>query len=229
MIAAGAARKGPSPTPVPDLKVIAGGGGKNSTLSDDETKALFFQHKRKYEKALEVKKAADAAFKNVCKLAKAELGEGAADDIKTSLSLGTPEGQAALKAEMESKYRVARWMGMPLGATQDLFSTDRRTGEEIAEELGFEHGSAGESRKLPDRYAASSPEGKAYFKGYDRGQEAIFNISEKKGEPLLRPKGDTSRTPEPGVEGEEDPESDGDDDASDEGEDAKPCSSTRAV
>jgi hypothetical protein len=194
-----------SETPKPDLKLVSGA-GKNSTLSDVEQQALFFQHKKKYEVALSAKKLADAALLNVGKLAKAELGEHAVADIKESLKLGSPEGQADLKERMERQYRVARWMGMPLGSQSDLFGPDRRTGGEIAHSLGFEHGSAGESRKLPDRYAASSPEGQAYFKGWDQGQEAIFNIKEKKGDDLLRPIADAKPGPIPRT-----PEPDGDD------------------
>lgn len=212
-MAAAGARKRASDTPAPDLKVIAGGAGANSTLTDVEEQALFFQHKARYQKMLGAKKEADAALLKCGKLAKAELGTHAVDLIKDALKLGDPDGQARMKEHMERQYRVARWMGMPLGSQTDLFGPDRRTGEEVAFSLGFEHGSAGESRKLPERYAPSSPEGQSYFKGWDKGQEAIFNIGEKRGPEVLRggaSKGQQQPEPEEqdGDEGEDGDEAD---------------------
>lgn len=173
-------------TPPPDLKVVA---GKNSTLSDDEERALFFQHRRFYETALAVKKKADADLRNVAKKAKADLGEHAVHQIKTAIELESDDGSETIKARMERELQVARWLGLPIGAQGSLFEEDRRPAEEKAEQEGFVAGAGGEWMKVPERYGASSPAGQAWIRGWHRGQDSIFNISEKRGDPLLRPGG----------------------------------------
>lgn len=171
----------------PDLRVVGGSvGGQNSTLSDDELAALFFQHKRTYEAALEKKKLADAELRNAGKKAKADLGEYGVLQIKTAIELESDEGAKKLKERMEREYQVARWLGLPLGAQADLFGVDRRPADEIAENEGFQAGAAGLSLKVPDRYGPSTPNGQAFAKGWHKGQESIFAIKEKRGEPLLR-------------------------------------------
>ncbi len=89
------------------------GPGHNSQLTDEQLQVLVFQHKKEYAAALAKKKEADAALKNVCKKAKAELGAGAVDDIKLAIELDSDEGQARLREEMDRKARVAggsAWM-----------------------------------------------------------------------------------------------------------------------
>lgn len=81
---------------VADPKVGHNGGPKIE-LTEEQRQALFFnQHLPKYKAALAQKKAADAHLKNVCKIAKAELGDTVIGDIKLAIEAETPEGEAAM-------------------------------------------------------------------------------------------------------------------------------------
>jgi hypothetical protein len=63
-------------------------------LTDDEQRALFFQHKKNYQRDLAAKKAADAALKNTCKKAKAECGDNAVANIKDAIEFEGADGRA---------------------------------------------------------------------------------------------------------------------------------------
>ncbi|MBB6306247.1 hypothetical protein [Xanthobacter tagetidis] len=157
----------------------------HNQLSDEQVQALFFQHKKKYEAALAVKKKADADFKNACKLAKSEIGDDAVERIKYALELETEEGEAKLKARMERQAEVARWMGLPIGAQASLFGEDRTPGDERAFGEGKRAGMEGKERRPP--YDAATSQFRKWLEGYDAGQEvnrslmadAIKPLSEK--------------------------------------------------
>jgi hypothetical protein len=135
-------------------------------LDDEQQQALFFQHRQKVEVTLAAKKKADAEFKNACKAAKADLGDGAVDDIKLSIDLDTEAGQARAKGKIESMHRVARWMGVKLGAQVDMFSADD------AFEAGKRASMNDEPPKPPTHYAPSSPEYARWLDGYSAGTQA---------------------------------------------------------
>ncbi|MFG1245750.1 hypothetical protein [Xanthobacter flavus] len=141
----------------------------HNQLTDEQQQALFEQHKTKYEHFLALKKKADADFKNACKLAKSELGDGAVDDIKLSIQLETPEGEAEFKEEMDRKARVARWKGLPIGMQASLFVEDRTPGDERAFGEGKRAGMAGKERRAP--YDAATSQFRKWLEGYDAGQE----------------------------------------------------------
>jgi len=156
--------------------------GHNSKvdLTDDQLQALFFSHKRLYESALATKKAADAAFKNTCKIAKAELGDDAVDSIKDAILLDTEEGEAKLKSRIERQLRVARWMAVPLGNQSDLFSdvADRTPAVDRAYAAGKRVGMEGAPNKPP--HDPSVPQFDAWMEGWSAGQAAIFNIQRER-------------------------------------------------
>ena len=57
--------KGSSNAPPPDLRVVAGTAvGSNSTLTDSEESALFFQHMNAYRRAKEVVDKANSELQN---------------------------------------------------------------------------------------------------------------------------------------------------------------------
>lgn len=142
-------------------------------LDDDARQVLFFQHKKAYEHALAAKKRTAAEFLNVTKLAKAELGKMAVADIKTAILLDTDEGEATVKAEIESALRVARWMGAPLGSQADLFGGPDRT--PLADRAFAEGKRDGMAANACKTDHAPSTEGyRRYMAGYQEGQAAAI-------------------------------------------------------
>lgn len=141
-------------------------------LSDTDLQALFFQHKTAIAQKLAAKKAADAAFKNACKLAKAELGKNAVEDIKLATELESDEGEALLKDRIERQLRVARWMGAAVGSQFEMFDGEDRTPTaERARAAGKRAGLSGELRKPP--HDPSTEQYREWMAGYDEGQEAL--------------------------------------------------------
>lgn len=156
--------------------------------SDKEHTDLMFYHVRKYNAALAVKKAADAAMKNCGKSIKADLGEFGLDEIKDYLIAQTAEGQQRLQARHEATLRALRLAGMPVGTQLDLLDNPAPL-DERAYRDGKEAGMRGDS--LANPYNESSDPGRAFAKGWHEGQEAIFAIekikeTEASGEELIK-------------------------------------------
>ena len=117
-------------------------------LTDEQQQALFFRHKRDYEKALEAKKAADAALKNVAKLIKAEGTH--LFEIKVAIKLEDPEGSADLRERIERELKVARWVGAPVGTQFSLLDeVDREPIDDRVREEGKRAGLRGEKCEPP--------------------------------------------------------------------------------
>lgn len=140
-------------------------------LTDDQRAALTFDHKKKYEAALAAKRLADAALKQVCKVAKGDLGADAVADIKLMVELATDEGEAKLKADMERRLKVARWMGMPFGSQSDMFGEDRTPAVDRAFALGKKAGLAGETMQPP--HAPETEQHRRWVEGFHEGQAVI--------------------------------------------------------
>lgn len=154
----------------------------NSELTDDEQRALLIQHKGHYTTALAAKKAADAAFKNVCKKAKAECGKDAVANIKDAIALEEPGGREAIEQEIARKHRIARWMGLPVGTQPIMFeSEDRRPAVDIAYDNGKAAGMAGATAQPP--HDPSVPQYQRWLEGWHDGQEILASAF-KKLEPL---------------------------------------------
>lgn len=129
-------------------------------------------HRRAYERTLDAKNKADAAFKAACKRARAELGNGAIDDIKDLIRLETPEGEAAFKALAGRMIRVARWANMDVGFQGSLFPTvDRRDAEKKAFNEGKKAGLEGKSKQPP--HHTGVPQFEAWMRGWEAGQEVV--------------------------------------------------------
>lgn len=149
-----------------------GHNGAPAELTDEQRQALFFQHKKKYSAALAAKKAADVALKNVCKLAKSELGDDAVPSIKDALLLETAEGEVEFRARVERQMRVARWMGMPVGAQGNLFEeNDRTPAADKAFADGKRAGLAGETAKPP--HDPSTEQYGRWMEGHAEGQAVV--------------------------------------------------------
>ncbi|MCA1831206.1 MAG: hypothetical protein LC750_00400 [Actinobacteria bacterium] len=149
-------------------------GHNKPELTDDEQRALLLQHKKSYEAALAVKKQADADFKNACKRAKAECGKGAVADIKDAIALEAPGGQMEIEAEIARKHRIARWMGLPVGAEPIMFEMqDRRQAVDIAYDNGKAAGMSGDDMRPP--HDPSVPQYQRWLEGWHDGQEILLS------------------------------------------------------
>jgi hypothetical protein len=150
---------------------------KNSTLTEDERRALLFQHVKAYEERLAAKKKADADLKNACKVAKADLGKDAVADIKDVIALGSPEGEKALQAEIERKLRIARYVNAAVGH-QFTFSEDMRPATDRAYEEGKRVGLAGGQCISPHDH--SVPQHDSWMTGFHDGQAILGSAFAKK-------------------------------------------------
>lgn len=144
-------------------------------LTEDEQHALHLRHCREYEVALGAKKKVDAEFKNVGKRIKSE--DDSVAKVKKTILARTPEGEAALKAEMEETANVLRWSGVSVGETLDLFPVDRAPAIDRAKHEGKRAGLAGEPRKPP--HDPSVPQYGAWLDGYHEGQTILASAFAK--------------------------------------------------
>lgn len=170
-----------------ELKPVNSAGiGHNSELTDEQKQGLHLNnHVPSYERALKAKKDADAAFKNVCKTIKSE--GGSIDEVKLTISLRTPEGEALLKATLEQSIKIARWNGLAIGTQGDLFGPDRRPIEERAFEEGKRAGLSGENCQPPHQPGTGAYD--KWIEGWHAGQAVLasgFNKTPSDTE-LLRP------------------------------------------
>jgi hypothetical protein len=144
--------------------------GAGEALRDDELRALAFQHRDKYKRALEKKKTADAEFKNVYKAAKSEIGAGGVEIIKDLIGLESPEGEEQMRDKLSRQAAALRWAGIPLG-TQidfDLQEPDRTPGIDRAFDEGKQASMGNKPAKPP--YDPSSPQYRAFMDGYSEHQ-----------------------------------------------------------
>ena len=145
----------------------------HNQLSDDELRTLAFQHRDKYAQALAKKKLTDAEFKNVCKAAKADMGEGAVDTIKDLIALEDPEGETALREKLKRQADAMRWAGLPLGTQIDLAlgEVDRTPSVDRAFDEGKKQSAEGKPAK--PSYDPSTPQYRAFMDGYAEHQAAL--------------------------------------------------------
>ncbi|RAI33731.1 hypothetical protein [Rhodoplanes serenus] len=170
--------------------------GDNSQLTDEQRTVLLYQHKRRYADSLQAKKTADALLKNVCKVAKAELGEDAVAEIKLMIEAETEEGEEAIKAAIELRTRVLRMLGVPVAQTELFPSVDPTPAEDRAEAEGRRAGMAGETCRPP--YDPSVPQHGRWITGWHKGQELLVMnklkpIEEEEERPELIPAGEQER------------------------------------
>lgn len=142
-------------------------GDNSQPLTDEQSQALFFHHRRLYKHALAKKKEADAAFKNACKRAKSEGVDP--KSIKFSIELEADE-DGSIAAEQAERERVAAWMGLPFGGQADFF--DRTPIVDKARAEGKRAGMEGETCQPP--YEAGGEAGQAWMHGWHDGQRALM-------------------------------------------------------
>ena len=139
-------------------------------LTDEQMQGLFEHHKEEYERGLKAKKAADAALKNICKLAKSE-GVSIAD-IKLAIDLEEDGGEERLREKIAAQHRIARWLGLPVGTQPSFFDDeDRMPSVEKAELDGKRAGLKGESADPPAHYGLAQQQ--YWLTGWHAGQKIL--------------------------------------------------------
>lgn len=161
-----------------------GMGHNKAELTEDEKRALHYRHCREYEVALTAKKKADAEIKNCGKRIKAE--DDSVTKVKKTIQARTPEGEAALKAEITETAEVLRWSGTNVGENADLFPVDRTPAIERARAEGKRVGLEGGPCSNP--HDPSVPQYQAWMDGWQDGQGVLASAFKKA--PTMPPEGE---------------------------------------
>lgn len=147
------------------------GPGHNSSLTDDEKRALTLHHKTAYEAADALVEKAKADRTAIADLAKSDLGKGALADIKDMILADNPK---KMKAVLERTQRLARWAGLAIGSQPQLF--------EAAQVNYFEEGKtagmSGQTCQPPKQLAMDSAQ--VWISGWHEGQTVLTSAFKKK-------------------------------------------------
>jgi len=144
--------------------------GQNSTLTEDEKRALTFHHKRKYEQADALVEAAKNDRTAIADLAKSDLGKGALADIKDLIIAGTDK---KMKAMVERTMRLARLAGLKVGTQTNLF-------EPLVDYMdqGRVAGMEGQECRAPVSLSAEAQQ--QWVSGWHDGQSTLMAAFKKK-------------------------------------------------
>ena len=153
------------------------GQGHNSGLTENQERALFFDHLKKIEASEEELKKMKASHARLFKAAKADGYLKKDIEFAMRLRADSSDGEEMVE-ERRREMRIAKWLQHPVGTQMDMFDKDRTTAVEKAFELGKNAGMEGQTCISP--YDASGKQSEAWIKGWHEGQEAIFAIKKKK-------------------------------------------------
>jgi len=138
--------------------------------NDDQDRALFLHNLPKIAKLIADKDAAVAALRNAYKQAKAD--GFAKTDFDEAFKMQGHEGEKVKKAAISRSLRIARWLGMDLGAQLDMFEQDARV---PAVDRSYEEGKsqAMQGLSLKCDYAQETEQYRTFAKGWHDGQEIL--------------------------------------------------------
>lgn len=145
--------------------------GQNSTLTDEEKRALTLHHKKAYEAADALVEAAKADRTAIADLAKSDLGKGALADIKDMILADNPK---KMKGVVERFQRLARWSGLKIGTQPQLFEAAQ---VDHAEE-GKTAGMSGVTCEPPKGLAHDAAQ--KWIGGWHDGQTVLLSAFKKK-------------------------------------------------
>jgi len=145
--------------------------GQNSTLNDDEKRALTLYHKRKYEAADALVEKAKADRTAIADLAKSDLGKGALADIKDMILADNPK---KMKAVLERAQRLARWAGLKVGTQPQLFEAAQVDHHEDGKTAGMMGDKCEPSTSL------SHEASQTWINGWHEGQTILMGAFKKK-------------------------------------------------
>jgi hypothetical protein len=145
--------------------------GQNSTLNDDEKRALTLHHKRLYEAADALVEKAKADRTAIADLAKSDLGKGALADIKDMIIADNPK---KMKAVLERAQRLARWAGLQVGTQPQLFEAAQVDHTEDGKTAGM----SGATCEPPKGLAVDASQ--LWIQGWHDGQTILMGAFKKK-------------------------------------------------
>ena len=138
--------------------------------NDDHDRALFLQALPKIAGLKAALNTANANLRNAYKQAKADgFAKG---DFEEAFLMQGAEGEKVKKSAITRSLRIARWLGMDLGAQLDMFEQDARV---PAVDRSYEEGKsqAMQGLSLKCDYAQETEQYRTFAKGWHDGQEIL--------------------------------------------------------
>lgn len=154
-------------------EAAAEGHNSRPELTDDEKRALALHHMRRYQEQLAEVEAAKSGLKELCDLAKSDLGKGAVKDIKDMIAASDVK---LIRADFERKARLAKWMGHAIAFQGDLFADTFHAEDWF--DAGKRHGMQGATCSPPDHLGAVS--GQDWINGWHAGQSTLHDALRKR-------------------------------------------------
>lgn len=145
--------------------------GHNSTLTDEERRALTLHHKKAYEAADALVEKAKADRTAISDLAKSDLGKGALADIKDMILADNPK---KMKSVLERAQRLARWAGLKVGTQPQLFEAAQVDHAEEGKTAGMSSATCEPPKNLAHDAAQK------WIAGWHDGQTILMSAFKKK-------------------------------------------------
>jgi len=144
--------------------------------NDDQDRALFLHHLKDLPKLIKAKDDAVNAVRGFYKKAKAD--GFVKDDFDEARKMQGAEGEKVKKTAISRSLRIARWLGLDLGAQLDMFEQDERV---PAADRAYEEGKtqAMQGVTLRTDYAQETEQYREFARGWHDGQ-AILSQGFKK-------------------------------------------------
>lgn len=140
--------------------------GHNSELTPEERKALFFDHYRPIAAQLEKVREAQAEYKRLRKLAKAD--KIALWEIDYALRCAEVEDETIIPDRLKREAEIAAWFALPVDFQPDMFGD---FGREPSEDRARREGrAAGASGIGSNPYDENSPQGRAWAEEWSKEQ-----------------------------------------------------------
>lgn len=154
--------------------------GHNSELTPEERKAIFFDHFRPIAAQLEKVKEAQAEYKRLRKLAKAD--KIALWEIDHALKCAEVEDENIIPDRIRREAEIASWFALPIEYQADMLGDfEREPGEDRARREGRAAGATG---KGSNPYDENSALGRAWADEWSKEQkkarEALQAAMEKR-------------------------------------------------
>lgn len=157
--------------------------GQNSTLTDEEKRALTLHHKTNYAAADALVEKAKADRTAIADLAKSDLGKGAVADIKDMILADNPK---KMKTTVERFQRLARWAGLKVGSQPQLFEAVQVDHLEEGKTAGM----SGATCEPPKNLAHDASQ--KWIAGWHEGQTVLMSAFKKK-RPVDAPEAETAK------------------------------------
>lgn len=142
-------------------------------LSPDQRHALVLLHRRRFKEIDAREKLVKAEKRNLGKVIKADLGDYGLDQIKTLIRMETPEGEAAVTAEIAALRQAASWAVGEDGQLE-MFADKKPVGETKAFMDGKLAGM--DDLALNNPFGAGTSDAEDYARGWQRGRAVMEEL-----------------------------------------------------